>query len=78
MIRTEGKSKERKSLGKNFKGKVAALKKQHKKDMKELTELAMVIKKRKGAHISGIGGGMKDGTGPKTGVKLRYYNPTDL
>ena len=27
----------------NFKGKVAALKKQHKKDMEEMTELATVI-----------------------------------
>ena len=38
MIRTEGKFKEIKSLG-----KVAALKKQHKKDTKEMTELATVI-----------------------------------
>ena len=28
---------------KNFKGKVAAIKKQHKKDMQEVTELATVI-----------------------------------
>ena len=37
---------------------------------------AKAIKKRKSAHISGIGGGKKGGTGPKTGVELRYYNPT--
>ena len=37
---------------------------------------AKVFKKRKGAHISVIGGGLKGGTGPKTGVKIRYYNPT--
>ena len=43
MIRTEGKVKEGKILGKKFKGKVAALKKQHKKYMKEMTELATVI-----------------------------------
>ena len=36
---------------------------------------AKVFKKRKGAQISGIGGGMKGRTGPKTGVKLRYYLP---
>ena len=36
---------------------------------------AKVFKKRKGAQISGIGGGLKYGTGPKTGVKLRYYKP---
>ena len=36
-----------------------------------------VFKKRKGAHISGIGGGLEGGTGPKTGVKLRYYKPTE-
>ena len=33
---------------------------------------AKVLKKRKGAHISGIGGGLKGGTGPNMGVKLRY------
>ena len=38
---------------------------------------AKVFKKRKGAKISGIGGGLKGGTGSKTGVKLRYYNPTE-
>ena len=38
---------------------------------------AKFYKKRKGAQISGIGGGMKGGTGPKTGVELRYYNPTE-
>ena len=38
---------------------------------------AKVFKKRKGAQISGIGGGLKGGTGPKTGVKLCYYNPTE-
>ena len=38
---------------------------------------AKVFKKRKGAQIYGIGGGMKCGTGPKTGVKLRYYKPTE-
>ena len=37
---------------------------------------AKVFKKRKGAQISGIGGSMKGGTGPKTGVELRYYKPT--
>ena len=35
---------------------------------------AKVFKKRKG---DGIGGGMKGGTGPKTGVKLHYYKPTE-
>ena len=34
-------------------------------------------KKRKGAQISGIGGGLKGGTGPKTGVKLRFYMPKE-
>ena len=44
MIRTEAKAKLRKSLGKkNFKVKVSALKIKHKKDMKEMTELAKVI-----------------------------------
>ena len=38
---------------------------------------AKVFQKRKGAQISGIGGGMKGGTGPNTGVELRYYKPTD-
>ena len=37
---------------------------------------AKVFKKRKGAQISGICGGLKGGTGPKVGVKLRYYKPT--
>ena len=37
---------------------------------------AKVFKKRKGAQISGIGGGLKYGTGPNTGVKIRYYKPT--
>ena len=36
-----------------------------------------VSKKRKGEQISGIGGGLKGGTGPKTGVELRYYKPTE-
>ena len=38
---------------------------------------AKVYKKRKGSQISGIGGGLKGGTGPKTGVELCYYNPTE-
>ena len=38
---------------------------------------AKVSNKRKGAQISSIGGGLKGGTGPKTGVKLRYYKPTE-
>ena len=38
---------------------------------------AKVYKKRKGTHISGIGGGLKGGTGPKTGVELCYYKPTE-
>ena len=38
---------------------------------------AKVFKKRKGPHISGISGGMKGGTGPKTGVELCYYKPTE-
>ena len=38
---------------------------------------AKVSKKCKGAQISGIVGGLKGGTGPKTGVKLRYYKPTE-
>ena len=37
---------------------------------------ANVFKKSKGAQISGIGGGLKGGTDPNTGVKLRYYKPT--
>ena len=36
-------SKREKSLKENFKGKVAALKKQHKKDMKLITEFVTVI-----------------------------------
>ena len=43
MLRTKGRAKDRKSLGKNFKGKVAAFKKQHKQDMEEMTELTTVI-----------------------------------
>ena len=35
--------REKKPSKNNLKGKVAALKKQHKKDMKEITELATVI-----------------------------------
>ena len=35
--------REKKPRKKNFKGKVAALKKHHKKDMEEMTELATVI-----------------------------------
>ena len=35
-----------------------------------------VSKKPKGAQISDICGGLKVGTGPKTGVKIRYYKPT--
>ena len=38
---------------------------------------AKVYKKRKGAQISGISGGLKCGTGPKTVVELRYYKPTE-
>ena len=38
---------------------------------------AKAFKKRKGAHISGICGGLKGGTGPKTGVELLYYKPTE-
>ena len=38
---------------------------------------AKFFKKRKGDHISGIGGGMKGGTGPNTVVELRYYKPTE-
>ena len=38
---------------------------------------AKFYKRCKGAHISGIGGGLKGGTGPKTGVELRYYKPTE-
>ena len=38
---------------------------------------AKVFKKHKGAQISGICGGLKCGTGPKTGVELRYYKPTE-
>ena len=38
---------------------------------------AKVSKKRKGAQISGIGGGLKGGTGPKTGAELHYYKPTE-
>ena len=36
-----------------------------------------VPKKHKCAQISGIGGGLKGGTGPKTGVELRYYKPKE-
>ena len=38
---------------------------------------AKVFKNRKGAQISGIGGGLKGGTGPNMGVKIRYYKPTE-
>ena len=38
---------------------------------------AKVFKKRKGAQISSKGGGTKGGTGPKMGVKLCYYKPTE-
>ena len=38
---------------------------------------AKVFKKSKGAQISGIGGSLKVGTGPKTGVELRYNKPTE-
>ena len=38
---------------------------------------AKVFKKRKGSQIPGICGGLKDGTGPNTGVKISYYKPTD-
>ena len=36
-----------------------------------------VYKKRKGAQISGIGGGLNGGTGPMTGVELLYYKPIE-
>ena len=32
-----------------------------------------VAKKRKNAQISGLGGNFKAGTGPNTGVELRYH-----
>ena len=34
-----------------------------------------VSMKRNNANISGLGGNPKAGTGPKTDVKLWYYNP---
>ena len=47
-VNSDGKNRgkgqrDKKPWKKNFKGKVAALKKQHKKDMEEMTELATVI-----------------------------------
>ena len=37
-----------------------------------------VSKKRKNAQISVLGGNFKAGTGPKTGVELRYHNPPEF
>ena len=34
--------------------------------------------KRKNDHIYGVGGYLNPGTGPKTGVELRYYKPHEL
>ena len=45
--------------------------------LQECHVVAKVFKKRKGTQISGIGGGLKGGTGPKMGVELRYYKPTE-
>jgi hypothetical protein len=39
---------------------------------------AKVGKKRKNAQVSGLGGNLKAGTGPKTGVELRYYKPKEF
>ena len=39
---------------------------------------AKVEKKRKNANISGLGGNFKAGTGPKTGVELRYHKPPEF
>ena len=41
---------------------------------------AKVGKKRKNANVSGVGGNvnLKPGTGPKTGVELRYYKPKEF
>ena len=49
--------RDKKPWKKNFKGKVAALKKQHKKDMEEMTELATVISGAKQAPPEPIDGG---------------------
>ena len=38
---------------------------------------AKVYKKHRRAQISGICGGLKGDTGPKTGFELRYYKPTE-
>ena len=37
-----------------------------------------VSKKRKNAQISVLGGNFKAGTGPKTGVELRYHKPPEF
>ena len=34
--------------------------------------------KRKNDHIYGVGGYLNPGTGPKTGVELRYYKPHEF
>ena len=36
---------------------------------------AKVAKKRENSQIFGLGGNFKAGTGPYTGVELRYHNP---
>ena len=36
------------------------------------------IKEKKNANISGLGGNFKAGTGPKTGVELRYHKPPEF
>ena len=40
--------------------------------------VAKVNNKRKNDQISGVSGYLKPGTGPKTGVELRYYKPHEL
>ena len=39
---------------------------------------AKVAKKRKNPNISELGGNFKAGTGPKTGVELRYHKPPEF
>ena len=40
--------------------------------------VAKIAKKRKIANISGLGGNFKSGTGPKTGLEIRYNNPPEF
>ena len=42
------------------------------------TVAAKVNNKSKNAQISGVGGDLKPGTGPKTGVEILYYKPHEF